>query len=136
MKKNVLYLLIVFVAAACSPNKKLIVFGDESNQIGFDDTTKDLGIINQGDLAEFDYEFTNTGKSPVTILNAVPTCGCVSAKFESTPVPPKGKGKIKVSFDSKGKEGVNEKSIVVQTTLANPNDIIVLSFKVNVNTQK
>lgn len=135
MKKNLLGVFIILVVSACVQNKKMVVFGDENNQLSFKYINKNLGVIKEGELVEFDYEFTNTGKTPISIINVVPTCGCVLAEFQNTPIPPNNKGKIKVTFNSKDKEGINEKSIVVQTNLANPNDIIVLSFKVDVKTQ-
>ncbi len=135
MKKNVLGLLIILIVSACVQNKKLAVFGDENNQLSFVSINKDLGVITEGERVEFEYEFTNTGKSPISILNAVPTCGCTSAEFDETPIPPNNKGKIKVSFDSRGKKGINKKDIVVQTNLSEPNDIIVLSFEIKVEAQ-
>lgn len=136
MKKNLFYFLILLVVTACAQNKKAVVFGDETNKLAFTHIYKDLGVTTEGDLVSFEYEFTNTGESSISILNAVPTCGCVAVKYPSQPILPNKKGVLKVSFDSKGKNGLNKKSIVVQTSLAYPNDIIELSFEVKVEAQK
>ncbi len=133
MKKNFLYLVIILFTAACAPKKKLIVFGDKDSQLSFSSIHKKLETITTGDIATFEYKFSNTGNVEVSILNAVPTCGCVSIVMPNKPILPSKEGVLKISFDSKGKIGFNKKSIVVQTNPTYPNDIIELSFEVNVS---
>lgn len=133
MKKNCLYLIIILFISACAQKKKMVVIGNQNNQLSFSSIHKNLETIATGDITDFEYEFTNTGKVEVLILNAVPTCGCVSIKYPKKPILPNKSGVLKVSFDSKGKIGFTKKSIVVQTNLTYPNDIIELSFEVKVN---
>lgn len=136
MKKNLFHFLILLVVSACASNKEVVIFGDRDSQLSFSSIHKNLGTITTGTIETFEYEFTNTGKTEVLILNAVPTCGCVSVKYPSKPILPNKKGVLKISFDSKGKMGFNKKSIVVQTNLTYPNDIIELSFEIMVEAQK
>jgi hypothetical protein len=134
MRKWLTYLVALFCVVACTTNKKIVVFGEGDKQLSFSSLHKDLGTIIEGDVKVFEYEFSNTGKSSVTILKAVPTCGCISMELPSAAIEPNNKGKIKTVFDSDGKNGLHKKSIVVQTSLPYPNDIINLSFEVEVKT--
>lgn len=135
MKKSLLYLLLPILICACAQKKQMIVFGDEENQISFEDVAKNLGDINQGEVVRFEYKFTNTGKNDVRILNAVPTCGCVSVKFPTEFISPNNSAAIKVAYDTDSKSGLDKKSIVVQTNLARPNDIIELYLEAKVITK-
>lgn len=81
----------------------------------FKDTVKDFGTIKQGEVANFEFEFTNSGKSPLVISNASGSCGCTVADFPREPIIPGKSAAIKVQFSSAGKEGHQEKSVALTT---------------------
>ena len=56
-------------APAPDPNAGVFKFKDKDN-------THDYGEVPQGPTAEYDFEFTNTGKKPITISEAHGSCGC------------------------------------------------------------
>jgi len=85
----------------------------------FDKETYDFGKIKQGDKVTYDFKFTNTGKSPLIITNAVATCGCTTPTYPKTPVKPGEGGLIHVTFDSAGKTGLQDKMITI-TANTNP----------------
>ena len=45
------------------------------------------------------YPFTNTGKAPLIISKVNPKCGCLRVDWIRTPIPPGGKGWVKVVYD-------------------------------------
>ncbi|MBS1776801.1 MAG: DUF1573 domain-containing protein [Bacteroidetes bacterium] len=83
--------------------------------MSFKDTVYDFGTIKQGEVVSHEYDFTNTGKSPLLISNAAGSCGCTVADFPREPVQPGKTGTIKVQFSSAGKEGHQEKSVTLTT---------------------
>jgi Protein of unknown function (DUF1573) len=90
--------------------------------ITFDVDTTDLGVIDAGDIIEFDILFTNTGRSDLKI-DLVTACKCLDIDWPSERILPGQKGKITVFFDSLGIEkGRIYKTIDI---IANTNPIVV-----------
>ena len=81
--------------------------------------TNDFGKIRSGDKVTYDFKFTNTGKSPLIITDAVATCGCTKPEWPTTPVKPGDSGAIHVTFNSVGKMGLQDKMITI-TANTNP----------------
>ncbi|MGB6036430.1 MAG: DUF1573 domain-containing protein, partial [Cryomorphaceae bacterium] len=60
------------------------------------------------------FEFTNTGGSPLLIANVEGSCGCtVPRSYPKGKLMPGEGGQIEVEFDSDGKTGVQNISIIV-----------------------
>ena len=83
--------------------------------IVFKDTLHDFGTLKEGEVGNYEFDFTNTGKSPLLISGANASCGCTVADYPRDPIPPGQGGSLKVSFNSAGKPGHQEKSIAVKT---------------------
>lgn len=81
--------------------------------IKFAKTTHDFGKIVQGSLAEYNFEFTNTGKSDLIIRRVKAACGCTTAKMEKTVLKPGESGKVNIVFNSRGYHGKKRKSVTV-----------------------
>jgi hypothetical protein len=98
--------------------------------ITFKESTFDFGKINEGDKVEHTFEFTNTGEHPLVISNANASCGCTLPEWTKDPVMPGKDGKIRVKYDSSGKEGKINKTV---TVLANTEpEATVLNIAVEV----
>lgn len=85
----------------------------------FDKITHDFGKIKAGDKVTYDFKFTNSGKSPLIITDAIATCGCTKPEWPKTPVKPGESGAIHVTFNSAGKTGLQDKMITI-TANTNP----------------
>lgn len=85
----------------------------------FDKDTHDFGKINGGDKVTYEFKFTNTGNSPLIISDAVASCGCTRPEWPKTPIKPGENGAIKVTFNSAGKVGLQDKQITI-TANTNP----------------
>ena len=81
----------------------------------FTDTIYHFGPIQEGEIASHDFEFTNTGSKDLLIASAKASCGCTVPQFPKAPIHPGEKSSIQVSFNSTGKRGYNEKSVVIQS---------------------
>ena len=90
----------------------------------FEKETHDFGKIKAGDKVTYAFKFTNTGQSPLIIKDAIATCGCTKPEWPKTPVRPGEVGEIKVTFDSAGKMGLQDKQITI-TANTNPAQSVV-----------
>lgn len=90
-------------------------------RITFDEPEFDFGTVNEGEIVEHTFKFTNTGKVPLTVLRARSSCGCTIPEWPEEPIPPGGTGVIKAKFDTVGKIRDQKKSITV-TANTYPND--------------
>jgi hypothetical protein len=79
----------------------------------FEKESYDFGKINQGDKVNYDFKFTNNGKSPLIVTDAVASCGCTIPQWPHTPIKPGESSVIKVTFNSAGKSGLQDKQITV-----------------------
>lgn len=93
-------------------------------------TTQELsynfGTITQGQKVNYDFYITNSGGDLLKIENVRASCGCTVAKPDKEQLTPGEGTKIKVTFDSRGKLGPQEKSIYVKS---NDPDKPNLTFK-------
>jgi hypothetical protein len=85
----------------------------------FEKETHDFGKIRSGEKVSSDFKFTNTGKSPLIITDAIATCGCTKPEWPKGPVKPGESGKIHVVFNSASKMGLQDKMITI-TANTNP----------------
>jgi Protein of unknown function (DUF1573) len=79
----------------------------------FNTTDHDFGTVDEGKKVSFTYKVKNTGQAPLIIQNAAPSCGCTVPEWTKTPIPVGGEGFVKAEFDTKGKSGLNNKTITV-----------------------
>ncbi len=87
----------------------------------FNESVKDLGVMQEGDTKKLVYNFTNTGNAPL-IIELATTCKCTDITWPTEPVLPGGSGEIVAIFDSSGFDGVVKKSIDI---IANTDPIVV-----------
>ncbi|GAA4274449.1 DUF1573 domain-containing protein [Aquimarina gracilis] len=90
----------------------------------FAETEHDFGTINEGDVVEHKFTFTNTGKAPLVIVNAKGSCGCTVPQWTKDPVPPGGSGEMLVKFNSSGKPNQQTKQVTITTNTEAGKEII------------
>jgi len=73
--------------------------------IAYDSAFYDFGAVKQGVMVKQTFHFTNTGKDSLVISNVKVTCGCTVPEWPKEPIPPGGKGEIKVGFNTTDKVG-------------------------------
>ncbi len=79
----------------------------------FNTESHDFGTVTEGEQATYAFEFQNSGSVPIIISNVQASCGCTTPEWTKEPIPPKGKGIIKASYNSQGRPGAFNKSITV-----------------------
>ncbi len=90
----------------------------------FDKKEHNFGTIKVGTKVEHDFYFTNNGKIPLVITGANSTCGCTIPEFSKEPIPPNGRGSVKVTFDSTGKIGMQDKHVTITANTYPKNTVI------------
>lgn len=70
--------------------------------------------IQQGELLEHTYTFTNTGNIPLIIEDYSVTCHCTKVVLPKKPIPPGQKGEIKMTFNSAGKYYLQDRVILLE----------------------
>lgn len=81
--------------------------------ITFETMEHDFGKIKEGEKVTYDFTFTNTGDVPLLISAVKASCGCTTPEWPKGLISPGASEKIKVEYDSKGREGEFSKGIVV-----------------------
>ncbi len=96
----------------------------------FTEESFDFGTINEGDVVDHVFTFTNTGDAPLIISSATATCGCTVPDWPREPIAVGAEGQIKVQFNSRNKPGIQNKTVTI-TANTYPK-INRLSIKANV----
>jgi len=97
-------------------------------QVKFEETTKDFGIVNEGDVIEHKFIFANTGNSDLIIRKIKASCGCTTAAPEVNILQPGKQTSLTASFKTAGFTGRQSKSITVITNdPKQPNVVLRLS---------
>ena len=122
MKKLFLILLAAGALSACNNTDKssesaaadtaATVKADPAI-IKFNEESYNFGKIKEGEKVTHVFKFYNGSTQPLIITNAVASCGCTTPTWPKTPVLPGKEGEISVTFDSAGKQGLQDKQITV-----------------------
>tara|TARA_B100000965_G_C19336936_1_gene645636 strand:+ start:335 stop:715 length:381 start_codon:yes stop_codon:yes gene_type:complete len=123
MKKEILFILLIFVPLLLSAQTS-------SPMISFNTDTIDYGDITKGSNGVRTFTFENTGDAPLEIQGVRSSCGCTIPKKPEAPIAPGEKGEITVSYDT-NRVGVFRKTITVNTNVSSA-AIIALKIKGNV----
>jgi hypothetical protein len=132
MKKLLLLPLFFLGSMAVSKAQAPVTSGMETKNgpvMTFEVLEYNFGAIKQGESVTHEFKFKNTGREPLIINNAVGSCGCTVPDYPKEPIKPNGTGTIKVTFNSAGKMGQQDKTV---TLTYDTDKTIVLHIKGNV----
>lgn len=105
---------------------------DEDNAPFFEfvEEVKEFGQITQGEVVTTHFRFRNVGKSDLIISSAQGSCGCTVPEWPKEPIKPGENGEIKVTFDSNGKFGMQNKTITLVANTTPNTKVIALKGEV------
>ena len=87
----------------------------------------------QGEQLSYTFKFVNSGTEPLIISDFKVACSCTKAIFSKEPILPNQQSEIKITFDTNGKYGYQDRVISVYSNATkNP---IKLRIKVFVYTE-
>lgn len=100
--------------------------------LAFTQEKLNLGDVQQGVVASGEFEFKNTGEGVLIIKKISVACGCTGVIADEKKEFQTGEtGKIKFTFNTEGRSGVNEKTISVESNdVAHPTKVV--SFTCNI----
>jgi len=107
-------------------------------KIVFAEKVKDFGKILQGEIIQYEFNFTNEGDEVLEIENVQTSCGCTAATVgEKDEYKPGESGIIRVTFNSNGKMGHVEKTVLVQSNdKINDQIILTMNFDIGLPTDE
>ena len=83
--------------------------------ITFDKEEHNFGTLLQGEVVTYSFHFTNTGNMPLIISSVGSSCGCTVGDFPHEPIAPGKGGAVKVTYDSKGHHGFQNRFLTVMS---------------------
>jgi len=113
-------------AAPAAPGTETVAQNPDA--IKFVNEIHDFGTIPEGPTAEYEFVFKNTGKEPIIIQKAQPSCGCTTPSYSKDPILPGATGSIKAAYATQGRPNAFTKTITVQTNVGTK----ILTIKGNV----
>lgn len=117
MKKFIALFALVLLAGTATAQETT---AEQSGaEISFTETLHDFGDITQGDKVTHVFAFENTGTEPLVLNNVLTTCGCTAPSWPRDPIAPGQSGEITVTFNSRGKMGMQNKIITVVSNAVN-----------------
>ena len=82
-------------------------------KIEYNSRTFEFGEIPEGKKVDYTFKIMNKGKKALIIRSVTASCDCTAGQPASNTVQPGGETDMKVSFDSRGKVGMQNKIITV-----------------------
>lgn len=122
MKKTVLTLFLLAVVsgwALSAQSKPEVTFKKHVHDFGT--VYEEIGSVST------QFEFTNTGKSPVIIQRVHTSCGCATPGYTREPILPGKKGHVSVRYTTTGRPYAFNKNITVYTNV--PDTVYILTVK-------
>ncbi len=99
-----------------APAKRVIPADGKYPVMTFEKNEHDFGSIEKDSKVEYAFVFKNTGEADLIIEKAMGSCGCTIPEYpKGVAIKAGASEKIKVSFNSKGKTGKQEKSVTILT---------------------
>lgn len=98
--------------------------------IKFAETEHNFGKINQETDNKKIFKFTNSGTEPLTIQNAVGSCGCTVPTFPKEPIAPGKSGEIVVVYKPGQQKGAQTKTVTITANTEPTNTMLYIKADV------
>jgi hypothetical protein len=82
-------------------------------RMDFSEPVFDFGTVDEGDVVEHEFSFTNTGKLPLIISTANSTCGCTVPEWPKEPIESGESASVMVRFNTLGKPNNQTKPVSI-----------------------
>lgn len=107
--------MMLFLAFTSNVNAQEKKAEENKNAPDFKFETEEynFGKIKQGESVTYEFKFKNTGKEPLIISEAHGSCGCTVPVWPKEPIMKGKEGVIKVTFNSAGKMGAQDKTVTL-----------------------
>jgi hypothetical protein len=131
------FFLLVLLLAGCSGNSHQGQKGSDSQaadtgkaEISFTEYEHNFGQVKEGEKVSCIFIFRNTGTGSLVINSATTSCGCTVSKYDTKPIAPGNSGTMEVVFNTEGRNGVQTKTISVNSNAARPVVLLKITAEV------
>jgi|TARA_B110000467_G_scaffold152630_1_gene162141 hypothetical protein len=100
------------------------------------ETSYNFGEIQQGESVTHDFILKNTGEADLIISAAKGSCGCTVPEWPKTPIAKGEEATIKVTFNSAGKSGKQNKTVTLVSNAIPNTKVITINGNVIVPQNK
>lgn len=102
-------------------------------KIVFKEDVHDFGKVPRGPELQYNFKFTNKGNANLIIERVQTSCGCTGATVgEKTDYKKNESGEIKVNFSTQGREGHQEKTIIIYSNdPENPQKVLTVKCDID-----
>jgi hypothetical protein len=98
--------------------------------IVFNEYEHNFGKVKEGEKVTYTFSFENKGAGSLVIMSALTSCGCTVPKYDKKPIPSGKGGKLEVRFDTQGRDGMQTKTIAVNSNATVP--VVILKITADV----
>lgn len=122
-------LIAIFAIMFSVVNSSKLSASINGPKISFEKTKHDFGKIASGPQVEYIFKFTNKGNQNLHIEKVTASCGCTGATMGDKMDYASGEsGEIKVTFNTQGREGKQEKTLMVYSNDSKePNKVLTFT---------
>ena len=78
----------------------------------------DFGTVPAGTVVEHDFVLENRGTAAARVEKVRSSCGCTAGQASAAEIPPAGTSTVHVRFDSAGRSGRQDRTVVITSTAA------------------
>jgi hypothetical protein len=100
------------------------------------ETSYNFGEIQQGESVTHDFILKNTGEADLIISAAKGSCGCTVPEWPKTPIAKGEEAAIKVTFNSAGRSGKQNKTVTLVTNAIPNTKVLTINGNVIVPQNK
>ncbi len=120
-----IYSILFLAAALIGSSQETTPEPENGPVITFTEKIFDFGQIASGEVVEHVFTFTNTGNAPLIISNAKGSCGCTVPSYaRETAIAPGESSEMTVRFNSRGKSGIQSKTVTIYSNAQNSPEVI------------
>jgi hypothetical protein len=130
MKKFLLsFASLFFVVGAFAQTQDELAEKTSNANLVFETSSHSFGNIIEGQIATYEFKFTNTGTEPLELTNVRASCGCTTPKWPRELIQPGQTSVVRAEYNSSGRPGTFSKNIFVtsnagQSTLTISGNVI------------
>jgi hypothetical protein len=97
----------------------------------FEEKEFDFGTVDEGEVVEHTFVFTNTGDAPLIVSNATASCGCTVPTWTKEAVAPGDNGEMLVKFNTSGKQNQQMAQVRITGNTASGKETLRIKAFVN-----
>ncbi len=126
-------LAVIFTIMFFVLNNSKLTASLKAPKIVFKEEVHDFGKVPRGPELQYNFKFTNKGNANLLIERVQTSCGCTGATVgEKTEYKKNESGEIKVNFTTQGREGQQEKTIIIYSNdPENPQKVLSIKCEID-----